>query len=269
MKKDIVILITIALILLNPASIFAQTKANTVTPTSKPSTTVADKAKTDSLTEQISELKEKIASRVAQLKLVDKRGMIGTVTDVSDTQLTLKDRNGTIRYVDVDEITKFTSPSEKGSFGISDITKGSKVSAIGLYNKQSKRILARFVEVLNLPLILNGTIAEVNTSDFTVRIITEDQRDLLVDIEKITKITSYTKADGVTKMGFTKIETGKHAIIVGFPDKKERNRVVATRVLIFQDLPPNPKIVIPDKLINSGDEVTPSTGSGKKITPLR
>jgi len=268
MKKNIILVIVLLLTVLNPVVIFAQTKS-TVTPTSKPSTTVADKEKTDSLTEQISELKEKIASRVAQLKLVDKRGIIGIVSDVSDTQVTLKSADGTLRYVDVDEITKFSSPSEKESFGISDIAKGSKVSAIGLYNKQSKRILARFVEVMNMPIILNGTIAEVNGTDFTVRIITEDQKDLLVDIEKVTKTSSYTKADGVTKIGFTKLETGTHALVVGFPDKKERNRVVATRILIFPDLPPNPKIVIPDKLLNSSDEVTPSTGSGKKITPLR
>ncbi len=268
MKKNTIIITFLFLTLLHPTAILAQTKTP-ITPTSKPSTTVADKEKTDSLTEQISELKEKIASRVAQLKLVDKRGIIGTVSAVSDTQLTLKDTDGTLRFVDVDEITKFSSPSEKESFGISDITTGSKVSAIGLYNKQSKRILARFIEVMNMPVILNGTIAEVNGTDFTVRIITEDQRDLLVDIEKITKVSNYTKTDGISKIGFTNVETGKHAIIVGFPDKKERNRVVATRVLIFPDLPPNPKIVIPDKMINSRDEVTPSTGSGKKITPLR
>src|SRR3989344_7962603 len=99
--------------------------------------------------QQINALTNKIASRVAQLKLVEKRGVIGKVTDVSNTQITLSDMSGNTRFVDVDEFTKFKSDSK--SFGISDIEKGQKIGALGLYNKQSRRILARFVEVLQIP----------------------------------------------------------------------------------------------------------------------
>src|ERR1035437_9874018 len=60
-----------------------------------------------------------IASKTAQLNLVEKRGIIGTVTDSSGTQITLSDLNGNIRFVDVDELTKFSSSSSK-SYGISD-----------------------------------------------------------------------------------------------------------------------------------------------------
>src|SRR5579859_2417101 len=74
--------------------------------------------------EQINNLKERIASRVAQLNLVEKKGIIGTVSDVSETQLTITDMKGDNRIVDVDELTKFSSPSAKSTFGISDITKG-------------------------------------------------------------------------------------------------------------------------------------------------
>ena len=50
-----------------------------------------------------------IASRVAQLKLVEKRGIIGTVTNVTNTQITLSDIQNNTRFIDVDELTKFTS----------------------------------------------------------------------------------------------------------------------------------------------------------------
>jgi len=105
---------------------------------------------TESLETQINDLKDKIASRVAELKLVEKKGIIGTVTDSSDTQITLSDLSTNIRFVDVDELTKFSSSLSK-SFGISDVEKGQTLGVLGLYNKQSRRILAREVNVLSKP----------------------------------------------------------------------------------------------------------------------
>ena len=71
-------------------------KNPTATPTDNP------------VVQQINDLKDRIASRVAQLKLVERRGVIGTVTAVSDTQLTLVDTNDNNRFIDVDELTKFS-----------------------------------------------------------------------------------------------------------------------------------------------------------------
>src|SRR3989344_3522321 len=70
------------------------------------------------LSDQIDDLKSKIASKVAQLNLVEKRGIYGIVADASDTQITLKTVNGNTRFIDVDELTKFSSDSND-SFGIS------------------------------------------------------------------------------------------------------------------------------------------------------
>src|SRR5258708_7860223 len=91
--------------------------STTPTPSQKPTPT-------GNLDQQMNALKERIASRVAQLKLVEKRGSIGTVSDLSETQITTTDNAGNINYIDVDELTKFSSPDVKGSFGISDIAKG-------------------------------------------------------------------------------------------------------------------------------------------------
>ncbi|MCL5432936.1 MAG: hypothetical protein M1524_02360 [Patescibacteria group bacterium] len=114
-----------------------------ITPSKTPSPT-SQTPTTEKLNEQISDLKEKIASRVAQLKLVERRGMVGVVTDVSDTQITLTDLSGNTRFADVDELTKFYALKETESFGISDIQKGTKLGILGLYNKQTRKILARF-----------------------------------------------------------------------------------------------------------------------------
>lgn len=216
--------------------------------------------------EVISDLKDRIASRVAQLKLVERRGIIGTVTEASDTQLTITDVKDNMRFIDVDELTKFASPSAKGSFGISDITKGSKIGALGLYNKQSRRILARFVDVVVQPKVIHGAIASIDGENFTIKVVSQKGDTTTVDIENITKTLSYTKATGLIRSGFSKIQQGQRIIVIGFPAVKEKARVIASRIIIFPDTPKSPKIVIPDTTVE--EEILPSTGSGKKLTPI-
>lgn len=251
------------------------------TPTKKPATTTQSPSPTeesnfDNLSTQINDLKERIASRVAQLRLVEKRGIIGTVTEASNTQITLTDIQGNTRFVDVDAITKFSSVSSKGSFGISDVSKGMKISVIGLYNKQSRRILGRFVNVYIVPTIINGTVLSRNADDFSMEVATEDGKKRTVDVENVTKTNSYSKEDGISRAGFSKIEVDKRVVVVGYPDKKDPDRIVASRVLLLPELPKNPRIsppaVIPEEPEPTAVETitpTPSPTKGKKLTPTR
>lgn len=216
----------------------------------------------------INELKDRIASRVAQLKLVERRGIIGTVTDLSDTQITISDLHTDTRFIDVDELTKFSSPSAKEAFGISDITKGSKIGVLGLYNKQTKRTLARFIDVLTLPKTVRGSIISKDEEEYTLTILSENGRKTIIDIEKITKTSTFTKTDGLVKSGFSKIKGNERTIIIGFTDIKDKNRMIASRIILFPEIPRDPKILVVDPAVKEDKEVTPSTGSGKKLTPL-
>ncbi len=237
--------------------------------TTTPSVAPTEQTKFDELSERISDLKERIASRVAELNLVEKRGIIGTVTEVSDTQVTMTDIDRDIRIVNLDEISKFTSASQKDSFGISDITKGTKLSVIGLYNKQSRKLLGRYVNTFIIPVFINGQVISMNDDEFSIKVLSEDGKETTVDIETVTKTSTYTKEDGVQKAGFSKITPGIRVIIFGFPDKKNPRRVIASRALLLAELPQNPRITVPDAALQNGDEITPSAGSGKKLTPIR
>lgn len=238
----------------------------TPTPTETKKSSLKKQATASS--DMINELKERIASRVAQLKLVERRGIIGTVTDISNTQITLADSLDNTRFIDVDELTKFSSSSEKESFGISDIAKGGTISVLGLYNKQSQRILARFVEVVTLPRVLNGAVTSIDEDDFTVKIVLDTNEVYTIDIEKITKTLSHAKGVGLTRSGFSKIKQGQHVIVIGFPDRKEKNKLTASRFLLFPDVPKNPKINIPQNVLLPQDSAISSTDSSKKATPI-
>lgn len=191
---------------------------------------------------QINDLKERIASRVAQLKLVQRRGIIGTVTDASGTQLTISDVHEKDRFVDVDELTKFSSPSAKESFGISDITKGTTLGILGLHNRQSERMLGRFVDVLVLPTIIHGAAGAIDENNFTITVATE-KNEYTVDIETSTKTLTYNKeTDTVERSGFSKIAEGDRVTVVGYASKTEKNRISALRVLRLPGIPKNPMI---------------------------
>lgn len=239
-------------------AVFTQTAFAAISPTPTP--------QVSQIEQQINNLKERIASRVAQLNLVAKKGWIGTVTDIQETQLTLTDLHGNTRIVDVDELTKFSgADSKKTNFGISDITKGATVGVIGLYNKDSRHLLARWVDEFTLPNVYMGGVLSINTNDFTFTIATADVDSVNIDVENITKTTSYTKAGGVVKAGFSKLQVGQRVLVVGAPDIKNKNLIIATRIILFPDLPVNPKI----PLIKPDDtNPIPSTGSGKKLTPI-
>ncbi|MBI4097305.1 MAG: hypothetical protein HY428_02730 [Candidatus Levybacteria bacterium] len=267
-KLALFLLLLTTYYLLLTTNSYAQTA--TAKPTSKLATTAAptEESKIDVLSEQITNLKERIASRVAELQLVERRGIIGRVTEVKDKQITLTDIQDNIRFVDVDELTKFASLSKKESFGISDITKGTKISAIGLYNKQSRRLQARFVSVFVIPTIVNGAIQSLDKADFSLKIMSENGKETNVDVEAVSKTNSYTKENGVARSGFSKLEVGWRIVMVGYPDKKNPARILASRILILSELPENPKINLPSEAL-SNEGITPSTGSGKKITPVR
>lgn len=193
--------------------------------------------------QQINALTNKIASRVAQLKLVDKRGVIGKVTDVSNTQITLSDIAENTRFVDVDEFTKFKSDSK--SFGISDIEKGQKIGVLGLYNKESRRILARFVEVLQIPDFIHGAVSSIDKNNFSLSVSTEKDRQINIEVENTTKTLSFdSEKSELVKSGFSKIKVSENIIVIGFPSKKDSNVINASKIILLPDISKNPKIKI-------------------------
>ncbi|MEX2007336.1 MAG: hypothetical protein WD992_01045 [Candidatus Levyibacteriota bacterium] len=238
-------------------------KVSAQTATATPTTT--------DLQQKAQKLLELVASDAARLNLTEKRGIIGTVTDTGSTQITIEDVQGNTRFIDVDELTKFTDPNAKGTFGISDIEKGSIIGALGLYNKSSRRLLARFVDVVILPRFIHGAVATINSEEFNFDMITEENKQLNIDVETVTKTNSYALSEGLVKSGFSKITEGENVVVIGYPDKTEANKIVASFIILFPQLPKNPAINIPG--INSSGAVIPSsnpaaasTGSGKTVT---
>ncbi len=220
----------------------------------------------------LNQLKEKIASKVAQLNLVEKRGIAGTVVDTTSTQITLNDIQNNTRFIDVDEITNFSSPGNN-SFGISDLTKGTYVSVLGLYNKDSRRILGRFVDVITPPTYVMGEIRSIDEINRQFNLVDENQKTTLIDIEAITHVYTFTQASNITKLGFSQLQAGDTVFVMGYPDKKIHSMIVASRITQFPQAPRDPKInlALPTTEPTISITPTPVAGSSAKskvtVTP--
>lgn len=229
MKKLSLILLLVTCYLL------LTTSAHAVTLT--PTPTVEDKT-----TQIRDQLITNIASRVAQLKLVEKRGIIGTVTDVTNTQITVTDLQNNTRFIDVDELTKFSNPAAKGAFGISDITKDTTIGVLGLYNKESRRILARFVDVITTSTIVHGGVSATDNINYSFNIATEEGKQMTVDVENLTRTYSFTQTGDLVRSGFSKIKENYNIIAIGVMDKKNKDTLIATRIIFFPEIPSSPKV---------------------------
>jgi hypothetical protein len=248
MKKNIAIYLTI----FAASLIFAGRVNAAATPTPTTSTTLLEKVANE------------IASKTAQLNLVEKRGIVGTVTDSSGTQITLSDINGNIRFIDVDELTKFSSDSSK-SYGISDVTKGTILGVLGLYNKQSRRILARDITVQSpFPTVIYGAIALIDKTNYELTVVKQNKQKVVIEIQDITKTNSYASGT-LAKSGFSKTATSETIVTIGFPDKQDSNKILATNIILLPDVQTNFAI---DLAPTINPTIPPSTGSGKKLFPI-
>ncbi len=242
-------LLCILIIVLAGMTIVKTVSAASPTPTTNPSL--------------LEKLSNEIASKTAQLNLVEKRGIIGTVTDSSDTQITLDDVNGNIRFVDVDELTKFSSSSTK-SLGISDIKKGMQIGVLGLYNKQSRRILAREVATIDtFPDIIYGQISNIDATNFEITVVKPNGNKEVIEVEDITRTYSFSTGS-LVKSGFSKISQGQTVFVVGFPDKQDPTKLLSSKIIVLPGIQLKYLSITPIQ----SPTIPPSTGSGIKLFPI-
>ncbi len=234
MKKTFFIIISLLFTVLLTHTAYAQT--STPKPTTSASPSVDES--------QVERIKDIVASRVAELNLVEKKGVLGKVISTTSTQITLEDINGDKRIIEIDELTKFKDP-KNDDYGISDVKSNDSIGVIGLLNKAADRILARFVNtVTSIPEYFDGVVTETNAKNFQLTAVDADGKKKIIDIVTSTKTSSYTKEDGLIKSGFSKIKEGQRIYAAGFMDSKVDNQLNATRVIHFLDLIPSEQMLL-------------------------
>lgn len=202
-------------------------------PSDAPTPTVTANLK-DKL-KQIEILKEKIATKVAEIRQNEKSAVSGTIKAVGDTSITLTAKSGekVISYSEDTIFFKMTDGVKSDPIDWKQAKKLKKddlLAVLGYFDSSHSTFSAKYIYMETALLHLTGKIADADKSNYTITV-SSPAGNTLVDIETYTKIYSYAKKGGLTKSGFSRLKDGDLVNIFATPNPKEENRASAAKII--------------------------------------
>lgn len=187
--------------------------------------------------DQIKELRERVATKVAELSKKMLRSWLGIVKSVSSGKisLTTKDGEKTILTNDQTKIFRLGSAGKK-TIETSDLVVDEEIVTIGSLNQDTGQMTAKVIIAKKLPVIINGKVSEINKGEGTIKVQSLRSGLFVVDIEATTKILIWEKGKGLTKSGLSKIKIDDRVHVNGFTPTKPKegeNRITANRILVL------------------------------------
>jgi hypothetical protein len=185
---------------------------------------------------EIQTLKEKIATKVAELRRRSNRAVAGFVTMVTDNELRIKTEKGEEYDIKLDQtLTKYYQirGGEQKEIKIADIKKGDYIIVSGVINE--KTATANFIFVDESFLVLSGKVTEVDKENYSLKVSTTDRDIYTLEIETTTKQQIINiKTLAIEGGGFSKIKEGDtiHFVIKKTGEEKE-NKYSAYKILII------------------------------------
>ncbi|MEK7141202.1 MAG: hypothetical protein AAB800_01500 [Patescibacteria group bacterium] len=208
--------------------------AASATPSSTPKIST-----TSATTKKIEDLKDRLATKVAQLRQTSRRAMHGTVTSTSITSFVVETKTKDVKIELMDEIKVIQYFKGKHTtLTTDDIAKGDIVTVFGEHDATLDLLKATIVFIQGpSPARVSGTVTARDDTEFTLTISTPQNQSYTIDIEKATKTFAWDRqSKEIVKSGFSKIAVGATTHIVGFPVPKKENRINADRILDLGNL---------------------------------
>ena len=228
MKKAFSV-ITLVLLLSSPTAVGAATASVSATPQ-------------DDKTRQIEDLKERLATKVAQLRQEQRKAIAGTVKSVSLTTTVVETKTKDVKIELTDDIKIVQLiKGKRAVLPVDNLAKGDAVVVFGLYDVTLDLLRAKVIFIDgNQPLRVSGVISDISRDDFTITVATAEKQNFVVDIEKSTKTNLWSRDSGVSKGGFSRMAIGNTIHVVGTPVPKKENRISAQRILDLGNLTGTP-----------------------------
>lgn len=204
--------------------VFAQTQ-----PTATPSAVVVEK--------EIQNLKEKIATKVAELRKKNLKAISGVVIDTPTSELKIETQKGDEYIVQIDDtLTKIyqVSGSTKKDLKLNEIKKGAYVIVTGPVT--DKTISANVVYKDEQFLIKGGKVTEVDTDEETIKVLTTEKDNYTLDVDKTTKIQLLdSKTLELETIRLPKVKEGDtiHLVTRKTGEEKQKDRYTPLRILII------------------------------------
>ncbi|OGG13844.1 hypothetical protein A2875_03685 [Candidatus Gottesmanbacteria bacterium RIFCSPHIGHO2_01_FULL_46_14] len=187
---------------------------------------------------KIDDLKERIATKVAELRQTQKQAISGSVKSISISTLSIETQTKEVKIELKDDIAVAQLIGRKRTdLKIDDIDKGDFVVVFGDYDSGLDILDAKLIYIqATPPERISGTVTDVDDKAFTFTVLATGNRRVIVDFEKTTLINTWSKEAGIAKAGFSKISVGDSIQVLGKPVPKKENRLSAMRILDLGNL---------------------------------
>lgn len=231
MKKNYVALISMVLLLMNIGGVYAQTMSATSSATNATSSGTVN-ANTD-----LQNLKDKVASKVAELRKKDQKATAGIVISTGTDVFKIRTNDDTEYQIKKDDtLTKVYQiiGTQKKEIQFKDVKKDAYSIVTGPLI--DKTITANFVYLDEEFIVKTGKITEVNKTDYYIKVLSTEKDTYTLDIEASTKQQMLNvKTLEIEKVGFSKIKEGDsiHFVVKKTGKEKEKNRFAAQKILII------------------------------------
>lgn len=202
-------------------------------------TTVAFAATPSATNKKIEDLKDRLATKVAELRQTSRKAIYGTVKSTSITNFVVETKTKDVKIEQTDDIKVIQYlKGERTALTSEDIAKGHLVSVFGDYDTTLDLLKATIVVIQSPgPERISGTVTARDDKEYTLTIKNPQGVTYVVDIEKSTKTRMWDREKkALVKSGFSKIVAGNVVHIVGFPVPKKELRVSANRILDLDNL---------------------------------
>jgi hypothetical protein len=222
--KHTIFLSTIALFLVSQVMAATPTPTVTATGTPKP-------------TSKIDDLKERLATKVAELRQTERKAMYGTVKDVTVSTFTVETSTNNFKIELTDDIKVFEDiKGKRTELTTEDLEEDDIVTIFGEFDTGLDLLRAKVVVIQPPPLErLSGVVSAVDREEFTVTVTNASGQNYIVDIEKTTNALAFDAVKGLAKGGFSRIDTGKTVHVVGTKGKEDL-RISAVRIVDLGNL---------------------------------
>jgi len=230
MKKGIIFLFAATVMMTHLTGVMAQDEelVPTVPPASPSAATKEDR--------EISDLKERLADKVAQLRKKDQKAFSGFAT-VKDGTITLINDDSTVTVKIDDSLTKLYQVvgAAKKEIKPDAIKTGSYIIVTGPL--VDKTVNANYIYVDEAFIVQQGKVTEINKSDYYVKVMSADKLEYTLDIESSTRLNMLNiKTLEIETTGFSKIKEGD---TIHFSAKKDETkesaalRFAAQKILVI------------------------------------
>lgn len=218
---------------------------------------------------QIEDLKDRLATKVAELRQTQKKAIAGVVKAISISTITIETKTKDVKIELTDSISVFQIlKGKRTKLTTDDLSKGDFVVVFGNYDVTLDVLSAKVIFIQDTPPErTSGSVGAIDTKGFTITLNSPANQSIIVDIEKTTQAFLWTKEGGIAKSGFSKIVVGDTVQILGTPVPKKEHRVSALRILDVGNLTGAPISTTTPTPTESATTPTPSRKPTPKPTP--